>query len=414
MVIALRQSIRSLSGNPVRTVLTTLGIVIGIATVILVLAAGEGFRGLISSQIASLGTNTLVIATKVPPTTKNRAATGPGGSLNATVAITSLTLRDLEDIKRLPNVTDAYGLAIGQATASYRSNKKSVMYIGAGAARFVIDQGTLRTGRFYTDGEDTGAAQVAVLGSATADNLFGQDPPVGKYLRIGTLNFQVIGVYNPRGGFGPGSDDGMFIPLLTAQKKMLGIDHIARAVIAVEDINQGDLTADNIRRVLRDNHDITDPVKDDFTVATQADVLGTLNTIFNGITYLLVAIAAISLVVGGVGIMNIMYVAVTERTAEIGLKKALGAQNADILSEFLTEAVLVTVLGGIIGIALGALLAWLISVIAGVLGFTWTFVVPLYAILLGVGVSAIIGISFGVFPAINASKLDPIEALRYE
>ncbi len=415
MLTAFRQSIKSLFANPVRTCLTTLGIVIGISTVILVLSAGAGFRGFVNDQIASLGTNTLVIATKVPPTTKNRAG-GPATSIstenfNSIVAITSLKTKDLDDIKKLANVANAYGMAVGQAVASYRNTKKSVMYFGASSARFDIDKGALREGRFYTDGEDKGAAQVLVLGAKIAEDLFGQDPPVGKYLRVGTLNFQVIGVYAPRNGE---LDDGVFIPLFTVQKKLLGIDHIIRGIVQMENTELADATSEDIRGVLRRNHDIDDPAKDDFTVATQADVLETLNTIFNGITLLLIAIAAISLIVGGVGIMNIMYVVVTERTAEIGLKKALGATNADILSEFLIESVLVTVFGGVLGIIFGGVFAWLLSVIATADGIAWQFTVPLYAIAIGVGVSGAIGISFGVLPARSASRLDPVEALRYE
>jgi putative ABC transport system permease protein len=412
---AFRQSIKALRSNLGRTILTTLGIMIGIATVILVLSAGAGFRVFVNDQIASLGTNTLVITTKVPPTTKNRAAgktSGIGsGNFNASVAITSLKVKDLEDIKRLANVTNDYGMAAGQAVASYRDAKKSEMFIGASAARFDIDKGTLKDGRFFTDGEDQGAAQVVLLGSNVADELFGQDPPIGKYLRLGTLNFQVIGIYSPRS---QEMDDMIFMPLVTAQKKMLGIDHIIRAVVEMRDTNLAEATADDVRNVLRHNHDITDPAKDDFMVATQADVLGTLNTIFNGITILLVAIAAISLIVGGVGIMNIMYVVVTERTAEIGLKKALGAKDSDILNEFLVESVLVTVLGGVIGIILGAFLEWVLAAIATASGLAWPFTLPLYAVAIGVGVSAAIGISFGVLPARSAAMLSPIEALGHE
>ncbi len=415
MFNSFKQSVTALRSNPARTILTTLGIVIGIATVILVLSAAAGFRSLVNNQIASLGTNTLVIATKVPPTTKNRASAQRNGpSFDATVAITSLKMRDLDDIRRLPNVINAYGIVVGQAVVSYSQNKKSEMYIGVSAERFEIDKGTLNSGRFFTAGEDRGAAQVAVIGSVIATDLFGQDPPVGKYMRVGPLNFLVVGVYNSRGGPSGGGDDAVYIPLVTAQKKLLGIDHIARGVVEMKDINLSEATAQDIRQVLMRNHDITDPVKDDFTVATQADVLGTLNTIFNGITFLLIAIAAISLVVGGVGIMNIMYVVVTERTSEIGLKKALGAKNSEILTEFLVESVLVTVLGGVIGILAGAFLGWLVSVVATSLGLTWRFIVPAYAIILGVGVSGAIGIGFGVLPARQASKLDPIRALQYE
>lgn len=414
MFIAFQQSIKALLSNKGRTVLTTLGIVIGISTVILVLSAGAGFRGIVNNQIATLGTNTLVIATRVPPTTKNRAAKNNGPSFNATVAITSFKMKDLEDVRRLNNVTNTYAIVVGQDTASYRNHKKSSMYFGVSAGRFEIDKGTLKDGRFFTDGEDKGAGQVAVLGSSIAKDLFDQDEPVGKYARIGNLNFLVIGVYNPRGGPVGGGDDAIYIPLVTAQKKMLGIDHIARGVVEMKDLSLADATAEDIRAVLRHNHDITDPVKDDFTVATQADVLGTLNTIFNGITILLIAIAAISLIVGGVGIMNIMYVMVTERTAEIGLKKALGAKNSDILNEFLTEAVLVTIIGGIFGIIFGSFLGFLVSVVAASFGLAWVFSVPLYSIVIAVGVSGAIGISFGVLPARQAAKLDPILALQYE
>jgi len=416
MFNSLQQSIKALRSNPGRTFLTTLGIVIGISTVILVLSAGAGFRSIVNDQISSLGTNTLVVATRVPPTTKNRASSASNNSpsLDATVAITSFKTKDLDDIKRLPNVTNAYGIAVGQAAASYRSAKKSVMYFGTQASRFDIDKGTLKEGRPFTDGEDIGAAQVAVLGSSIATDLFGNDDPLGKFMRLGNLNFLVVGVYASRGGPVGGGDDGIYIPLVTAQKKLLGIDYIVRGVVEVRDLKQADITAEDIRQVLRHNHDITDSIKDDFTVSTQADVLETLNTIFNGITILLIAIAAISLIVGGVGIMNIMYVVVTERTAEIGLKKALGANNGDILSEFLTESVLVTVLGGVLGIALGALLGWAVALIAQAAGLAWSYSVPLYAIVIAVSVSAAIGIGFGVLPARSAAKLDPIEALRYE
>jgi putative ABC transport system permease protein len=413
MFNALQQSIRALKSNPVRTVLTTLGIVIGIATVIVVLSAGAGFRSLIDDQIKSMGNNTLFIKTRVPPTTKNRASTlSPG----IAVGITTFKQRDLDDIKKLNNVVNDYGMVTGMAVASYRNNQKNIIYYGSSSERFSIDQHELSKGRFYTASEDAGSSQVIILGSNLANDLFVQDDPIGKIVRVGNLNFQVIGVYKAQGGGGGagGADDSLYMPLQTAQKKMLGIDYITVASVQLKDINLSDATAEAIKITLRRNHSITNPDKDDFTVMTQAQVLDIYNTIFNGITILLIAIASISLVVGGVGIMNIMYVVVTERTAEIGLKKALGATNANILNEFLIESILVTVLGGIIGILFGAFLSWIIYFIAIANGLTWTYTIPFYSIAIAVGVSGAIGISFGVLPARSAGKLDPIEALRYE
>ena len=408
----LKQSFKALSANPVRTVLTTLGIVIGIATVITVLSAGAGFRSLINDEIKSLGSDTLFIKTRVPPTTKNRAQTiSPG----IAVGITTFMQRDLNDVKKLNNVVNDYGMVTGLAVASYRNNEKSSIYYGSSYEKFSIDEHTLKEGRFYTQAEDAGAAQVVILGSNVATDLFVQDDPLGKLMRIGNLNFQVIGVYNSQGSVGgQGADDAIYMPLGTAQNKMLGINYITIGVVQLQNINLADATAAQISATLMHNHNITDPNKDDFQIVTQAQVMDIYNTIFNGITILLIAIASISLIVGGVGIMNIMYVVVTERTAEIGLKKALGAKSSDILKEFLVESILVTVLGGIIGILFGTLLSWLVSLAAGYAGLAWTFTVPLYAIVIAVGVSAVIGISFGVLPARSAAKLDPVEALRYE
>lgn len=415
MIKAFKQSIKALRANPGRTFLTMLGIIIGISTVIMVLSAGAGFRSLINSQVAAFGSNTLFIKTRVPPTTKNRAATispGVGAGLSG-VTISSFKQRDLDDIKKLGNVVDDYGIVTGLTPASYRNNKETLIYYGASAERFNIDKNTLSEGRFYTEGEDVGGAQVVILGSNAAKQLFGQDDPVGKLVRLGTLNFQVIGVYNSQGALG-GSDDLLYVPLTTAQKKMLGIDYISVGIVELDNINASDVVITEIQTLMRHNHNITDPAKDDFIVNSQAQALDIFNTIFNGITYLLIAIAAISLLVGGVGIMNIMYVVVTERTSEIGLKKALGARGSDILREFLTEAVLVTIIGGIIGIALGAFLGYVVFLVAKNANLAWVYSVPAYSIVLGFGVSAIIGISFGVFPARSAAKMDPIEALIYE
>ena len=410
MINAFNQAIKVLLANKARTLLTTLGIMIGIATVILVLSAGAGFRNLINDQVASFGTNTLYVQTQIPSANKNRASEGMASG----ITITTLDQRDLDTIKRLPNVVNDYGIVMGQSVASYRNNSKSAVYLGASAERFTIDQSTLKSGRVYTAAEDAGGAQVVILGNKIASNLFKQDDPIGKLVRIGSLNFSVIGVYNTSSGLGGGNDDYIFMPLNTAQKKMLGINYLVEAVVQIQNLDLSDATAAEITTALRHNHGITDINKDDFKVTTQAQVMDIFNTIFSSVTILLIAIAAISLIVGGVGIMNIMYVVVTERTAEIGLKKALGAKKTNILSEFLIESVLVTLLGGAIGIGFGAFLSWIVTLIAVKSGLAWTFALPLYAVGIGFGVSAVIGIGFGVLPALNAARLDPIEALRHE
>lgn len=414
MYNALKQALKALLSNKGRTLLTTLGIMIGIATVILVLSAGAGFKDLINSQVATLGSNTLYVQTKIPSNNKNLASGPRSEGVNSGIVITTLKERDLDTIKRLPNVVNDYGIVMGQSAASYRNNQKSAVYLGASASRFEIDQSTLKSGRFYTVAEDNGGAQVVILGNKIAKDLFKQDEPIGKLVRIGSLNFLVIGVYNPSSGLGGGIDDYLFIPLNTAQKKMLGINYLVQAVVQIKDLKLSDVTAMNISGAIRRNHGIIDPVKDDFQVTTQAQILDIFNTIFNGVTILLIAIAAISLIVGGVGIMNIMYVVVTERTPEIGLRKALGAKRSNILQEFLIESVLVTLLGGLIGILFGSFLSWILTLVAVRSGLAWTFSVPLYAIAIGFGVSAAIGVGFGVFPALGAAKLDPIEALRHE
>ena len=405
-------SLKALRSNPSRTVLTTMGVVIGIATVIVVFSAGAGFRSLIDAQVAALGTNTLYIQTQIPTANKQRAASSSSETI-AAAQVTTLHQRDLDDVSRLANVHGVYGMVTGTAVTSYRNVKKSIIYIGASAERFQIDQSKLQSGRFYTSAEDSGGAQVVILGAKLADSLFPQGDAVGKLLHLGTTNFQIIGVYAPSGGLG-GTDDMAIIPLQTAQKKMLGIDYLSRAVVQLDDNSLAAVTTEQITQVLDRNHRITDVLKADFLITSQAQALDTFNTIFGGITLLLIAIAAISLVVGGVGIMNIMYVVVTERTAEIGLKKAVGATTADIRTEFLVESVIVTLIGGVIGTLVGAVLGWIVSVIATANQLAWVFSVPWYAIVIAVGVSTAIGIGFGVFPALSAARMDPITALQYE
>lgn len=403
--------------NKKRTFLTALGIIIGIAVVVMVLAAGEGFKSYINAQIAQFGSNTITIETQVPPTTRDLANNKGGKQGGSTaVQIKTLTTKDITDIKRIPGVKNGYGVVMSQQVVAYGGKIASSFILGADASRFDIDGGTLAKGRPFTESEDRALDQVAVLGSDIAANFFGDEDPLGKVIRVGTMNFTVVGVYAPRGSLDPVSntDKQIIIPLGTIQKKLLGINHLFYALVQFTSDARPNLVALDIKDVLRKNHNIDDPTKDDFKVATQEENLGTFNTILSATQFLLLSIAMISLIVGGVGVMNIMYVVVSERTSEIGLKKALGAKNRDILREFLIEAVVLTVFGGILGVLLGAFLSYGIALAARAFGFAWAFRIPMLGVVISLAVSATIGLVFGVFPAKNASKLDPIEALRVE
>jgi putative ABC transport system permease protein len=412
------QALRGVKINPSRTILTTLGIVIGIATVIFVLSAGEGFKSYVNNQIESFGTNTVFIETKVPSSTKARSeessfSNGGGGS--STVPITTLKYRDLDEIKRLPNVSNAYGVAMSQQTVTYKDVLKNSFIFGSDASRFEIDRAVIEYGRAYTEAEDRALSQVAILGSQVALDLFGEKNPIGNLIKIGNYNFEVIGVYEPRGGASfMNEDDQIYVPVKTLQKKILGIDYLFYAVVELVDNKKDDITSLDMADILRRNHNIPDSSRDDFLITTQEENMEIFDTILSAIKFLLIAIASISLIVGGVGVMNIMYVAVTERIGEVGLKKALGAKNKDILYEFLMESAILTIIGGFVGVFFGAILSFATSKIVQSFGIRWDFGIPLWGIVVSVSISALIGIFFGVFPAKNAAKLNPIEALNKE
>ncbi len=417
--IYFKQAIRGVKASPSRTVLTTLGIMIGIGTVILVLSLGEGFKSYINGQIEAYGSNTVFVETSVPSSTKARENSNGNSQANSSagnaVPITTLKYKDINDIKQLPNVKNGYGVAMSQEVTTYKNISKNVFIFGSDASRFEIDKAVIDYGRPYSKEEDKSLSQVAVLGSVIAEDLFEGVDPLGKMIRIGNYNFEVVGVYEPRGSASfMNEDEQIFIPITTLQKKILGIDYLFYAVIELEDKSKDNVTSLDIADVLRRNHYISDPTKDDFKVTTQEENLATFDVILKAITFLLIAIASISLIVGGVGVMNIMYVAVTERIGEVGLKKALGARNKDILYEFLFEAIILTSIGGIVGIIGGSLLSFIVSEIAQSFGLTWKFIIPISGVFIAVSVSTIIGVVFGVFPARNAAKLNPIEALNKE
>ncbi len=414
LILPFRLAWQSLKVHKVRAVFTIVGIVIGIAAVIIVMSAGESIKGLILGEFEAFGTDYVQIEIKVPSTGKNSVANA--GSLASGVEITTLTLDDAKEIGKLPNIKEYGAGTMGQDVISYQGENKIINYL-AGTILIPDIMGVeVEQGRLYTDEEGEQLSKVAVLGSKVAEELFGNQDPVGQNVKIGRLRFKVVGIAKEKGvTFGMDFDNMVYLPLQTAQKLMLGVDHVM--FITARMVNTGiqDQTAAEIVSLLRDRHDTTNDKDDDFAVTTAKEAMDMVNTVFDGITLLLVAIAGISLLVGGIGIMNIMYVSVTERTFEIGLRKAVGARRGQILWQFLWEAVVVTVFGGIIGALFGVGVAFLVSAVAGQLGFSgWRFILPPESVLIAFVFCAGVGLLFGYWPARRAAALDPIDALRHE
>lgn len=421
-----KSAVISLWANKLRTFLTVLGMVIGIASVIIVYSAGEGINSLITGQIESFGGSDLIETEIKVPSTKSGTGseTQSAGNLAMGVQVTTLTLEDMEDINRLPLIKDSYAGIISQEQVSYGNELKKAMILGMTASYIDIDQSEVEYGRFYTEAEDKSLSQVVVLGRKIKEKLFGDSDPIGKSIKLHKKKFRVIGVLKERGAVMTFDfDDMVYVPIRTLQKKVMGIDHVLYMMHQVTDTDRLDEAADEIRYVLRENHDLPQPTgkvsifdtgKDDFRVVTMVESMEIMDTVTGAITLLLLAIVAISLVVGGVGIMNIMYVAVSERTAEIGLRKAVGATYSNIMFQFLIESIIITLMGGLAGVFLGVSASWLISLGANSYGLDWDFAVPARAYIVALTFSTVFGLGFGLYPAKKAARLDPIEALRQE
>ncbi|MFH1667928.1 MAG: ABC transporter permease [Candidatus Komeilibacteria bacterium] len=404
---------QSLSKHKVRTALTVLGIVIGVGAVIIVMAAGEGVKGFVTDEIAAFGYDIIEIEVKTPNTGKT--STQNATQMAQGLSITTLKLSDAEAISKLPYVKTMNVGVMGQEVFNYGGNTKTSMIFGTDENFLDAYNISLAKGSNLTAEHNNSLAKVVVLGYELKNKIFGTEEALGKIVKIRNKNFKVIGVLEERGAsFMMDFDNIALVPVTTLQKQLMGIDHISFMIAKLNDTSYVDQAVLEISDILRERHNILEPNPDkyDFSVNTMQEALDMLTVILDGITLLLIAIASISLVVGGIGIMNIMYVSVSERTYEIGLRKAVGASNKEILRQFLYEAALVTFGGAIAGVMFGALMSWLIVIIAKSQSFGWSFVLPLSSVVLSVVVAVGIGLLFGFLPAKKASKLDPIEALR--
>lgn len=400
--------------HKLRAVLTILGITVGITAVIVVLSAGKAIELFITSQVTQFGTDWIQVEVKVPAT--GHTSVENAGGMAQGITITTMTAKDADEIKKNSNIADVYAGSATQEVISVEDKNKLAMIFGVTEGFQRVDTGEISEGRFFTEAEEQGLARVVVLGSRLKQTMFGDQDAIGKNVKIKKYNFKVIGVMAERGSAGVFSMDDMIImPLKSLQKLIQGIDYVSFILATMKDKSLGEQTVEDLTLLMRDLHDISDPNLDDFAVTTADQAMDMLAVITGAIKILLFALACISLVVGGVGIMNIMYVSVTERTFEIGLRKALGAKKNDILNQFLTEAVVLTFLGGILGIFLGVALTWLISFVAtNLLNFDWQFYFSYSYIFLASGISILVGLISGLYPARSAASLDPMVALRKE
>jgi putative ABC transport system permease protein len=410
LVESIRLSLATLKMNKTRTALSVLGTAIGITSIIVIMSAGDSLKAIFDDTLTMFGTNFIEVEIKVPNTAQ--ASIENAGGIVQGISITTLSLDDKKDIDALGNITGSYGAVIGQAAAVTPYREKRYNYYGVSAEFDMIDTGNIEQGRFYSKEEEESLARVVVLGSKVAEELFPNQSAVGQSIKIQKTRFRVVGIFESRGSVSFfDMDELMYIPLKTAQTLLLGFDHLMAIFAQVKDMEKDQETADQIIALLRENHQITDPDKDDFAVITQRQATEMVGVIVSGITLVLGIIASIALVVGGVGIMNIMYVAVSERIFEIGLRKAIGANARRIRWQFLIEAIVITLFGGFFGIILAIAIITLMYLAANYQGFDWPFAISESSLVIGVVFSSLIGLIFGYFPAKKASQLLPVEAL---
>ena len=400
----LQETTSALLINKARSGLTVLGIVIGIGSVIAMIAIGQGSQGTIESSIQSLGSNLIMISPGFQRGAGTQVSAGRGSAQ-------TLTKEDAAAVQTIALAKAVSPELSGRYQVTAKGTNTNTQIVGSTSAYLVVRNVQIDLGSFITDQNDKSLSRVAVLGPTTRDDLFGEGSnPVGQSIKINKIEFKIVGVTKAKGGTGFGSQDDMiFVPLNTAQRYLAGSERVSSInVQAVDQISMTELQQE-ITDLLLTRHKISDPTLADFNIMNQNDIISTASSVTDTFTMLLGSVAAISLLVGGIGIMNMMLTNVTERTREIGLRKAIGAKSSEINLQFLTEAIILTFVGGFLGIVFG----WLISFLVAKLGNIATKM-SLTSILLAFGVSAIIGIIFGFYPAKRAASLNPMQALRYE
>jgi len=398
-----RVALMALRRNPMRTILTMLGVIIGVGCVVAMVAIGQGASAAIQSQIGALGTNFLL----VHPGSHSR-----GGIHGGLGSVQNLTADDAAAIVReCPSVAVADPGVRTSAQIVYGDQNWATSIQGTGPNYPTIRAWAVAKGSYFTDEDVKGATKVAVLGQTVVDNLFGNASPIGQIIRMKGVPFRVLGVLDKKGGSGMGQDqdDIVCVPYTTAQKRLMGVTYIGNIIISAVSPQAIGRATEEIRALLRQRHRIGRDQDDDFEVRSQQDIADAATQMSGVLTVLLGAIASVSLLVGGIGIMNIMLVSVTERTREIGVRRAMGARRSDIRTQFLIESSLISGLGGAVGIALGIFVARFIARFGG-----WPTLVQPQVVLVAFMFAGAIGVFFGLYPAAKAARLDPIEALRYE
>lgn len=399
-----RIALRALGNNKMRGFLTMLGIIIGVASVITMLAIGQGSKRSIRAQIAEMGSNMIMI---------HPGADRRGGVRLDAADMQSLKLEDYYSIVNEAGYISACSPSVSSGGQTiYGANNYPTTLYGVNPDYLEIRKYSIAEGEMFSEQDILGSAKVCVIGKTIVDNLFTKgEAPVGKIIRFGKIPFRIIGILTSKGynTMGMDQDDLLLAPYTTIQKRVLAITHLQSIFCSALSEEKTEDAEAEISSILRRNHKLKDSDDDDFNIRSQQELSTMMNSTTDMMTMLLACIAGISLLVGGIGIMNIMYVSVTERTREIGLRMSIGAKGRDILAQFLIEAILISVTGGIIGVVLGIGASWIVKLVAG-----WPVYVQLYSVILSFIVCTVTGIFFGWYPAQKASNLDPIEAIRYE